>query len=194
MTTYIPAITLPHSVFLNPAASILLPIGLGTAVGFGTRPSKTQKTYLDLKQPPLHPRPWIFGPVWTVLYGLMGYAAHRAAFNGLSPVSSPQTIQTTRHSMTVYSIQLGLNLIWMPLFFVAKRPVEATADLVALLGLNGYLAYLWGSIDPVAGWCQVPYLAWLSFATYLSAGAGYLNDWNLQDKEDGKKVEKKQQN
>lgn len=157
--------------------------------------SKTQKTYLALKQPPLHPPPWVFGPVWTVLYGLMGYAAYRATFNGLSPFSSPQTIQTTRHSMTVYSIQLGLNLIWMPLFFVAKRPIEATADIVALLGLNGYLAYLWGSIDSVAGWCQAPYLAWLGFATYLSAGAGYLNDWNLQDKEvDDREAEKKQQN
>ncbi|KAL7815355.1 TspO/MBR family domain-containing protein [Trichoderma aethiopicum] len=195
MTTYIPAITLPSAMFLNPAVSILLPIGLGTAVGFGTRPSKTQKTYLALKQPPLHPPPWVFGPVWTVLYGLMGYAAYRATFNGLSPFSSPQTIQTTRHSMTVYSIQLGLNLIWMPLFFVAKRPIEATADIVALLGLNGYLAYLWGSIDSVAGWCQAPYLAWLGFATYLSAGAGYLNDWNLQDKEvDDREAEKKQQN
>jgi benzodiazapine receptor len=125
----------------------------------------------------------------------MGYAAYRATFYGLSPLASPQTIQTTRHSMTVYSIQLGLNLIWMPLFFVAKRPIEATVDIVALLGLNGYLAYLWGSIDSVAGWCQAPYLAWLGFATYLSAGAGYLNDWNLQDKEiDAAEVEKKQQN
>ena len=131
----------------------------------------------------------------TPCSSLMGYAAYRATFYGLSPLASPQTIQTTRHSMTVYSIQLGLNLIWMPLFFVAKRPIEATVDIVALLGLNGYLAYLWGSIDSVAGWCQAPYLAWLGFATYLSAGAGYLNDWNLQDKEiDAAEVEKKQQN
>ncbi|GFP58086.1 hypothetical protein ACSS6W_006983 [Trichoderma asperelloides] len=183
MTTYIPAITIPTNVFLNPASSILLPIALGTAVGFGTRPSKAQKKYLELKQPPLHPPPWVFGPVWTVLYGLMGYAAYRATFTGLSPFSSPQTIQTTKHSMTVYTIQLGLNLAWMPLFFVAKRPIEATADIVVLLGLNGYLASLWGSIDQVAGWCQAPYIAWLGFATYLSAGAGYLNGWNLADKE-----------
>lgn len=113
----------------------------------------------------------------------MGYAAYRATNTGLSPLSSPQTIQTTKHSMTIYTVQLGLNLVWMPLFFVARRPVEATVDIVALLGLNGYLAYLWGSVDHVAGWCQAPYLAWLSFATYLSAGAGYLNDWDTRDKE-----------
>ncbi|KAL7900027.1 TspO/MBR family domain-containing protein [Trichoderma sp. SZMC 28014] len=184
MTTYIPALTIPSNVFLNPASSILLPIALGTSVGFGTRPSKAQKTYLALKQPPLHPPPWVFGPVWTVLYGLMGYAAYRATWTGLSPFSSPQTIQTTKHSMTVYTIQLGLNLVWMPLFFVAKRPIEATADIIVLLGLNGYLASLWGSIDSVAAWCHAPYLAWLGFATYLSAGAGYLNGWNLADKEE----------
>ena len=85
--------------------------------------------------------------------------------------------------MTLYTIQLGLNLIWMPLFFGVKRPIEATADIVALVGINGYLTYLWSSIDSVAAWCQVPYLGWLGFATYLCAGAGYLNDWNLADKE-----------
>jgi translocator protein len=113
----------------------------------------------------------------------MGYAAYRAVNASLSPLSSMEQIRVTKHGATLYTIQLGLNLVWMPLFFVAKRPVEATLDIVALLGLNGYLTYLWSSVDPIAGWCQVPYLAWLSFATYLCAGAGYLNDWNFADKE-----------
>ncbi|GAO14407.1 uncharacterized protein UV8b_02613 [Ustilaginoidea virens] len=183
MTTYLPSITIPTAVFKHQAASVLLPIALGTAVGFGTRPAETQKTYLDLKQPPLRPPPWLFGPVWTVLYGLMGYAAHRAATVGLSPLSSPSTVQTTLQSMTLYSVQLGLNLLWMPLFFVAKRPVAATIDIVGLVGLNGYLAYLWGSVDRTAGLLQLPYLGWLGFATYLCVGAGHLNDWDFSDKE-----------
>lgn len=113
----------------------------------------------------------------------MGYAAYRATFTGLSPFSSPQTIRTTRHAMTLYSAQLALNLVWMPLFFVSKRPVEATVDILALLGINGYLAYLWSSVDSVAAWCQLPYMGWLGFATYLCAGAGYLNNWDLASKE-----------
>lgn len=113
----------------------------------------------------------------------MGYAAYRATFNGLSPLSSPETIKNTHHAMTLYTVQLGLNLAWMPLFFGLKRPIEATADIVALIGVNGYLTYLWSGIDSVAAWCQVPYLGWLGFATYLCAGAGYLNNWDLKGKE-----------
>lgn len=71
----------------------------------------------------------------------------------------------------------------MPLFFVAKRPVEATVDIVALTGTTAYLAYVWGQVDPVAGWALVPYLGWLGFATYLSAGVGYLNGWDIKGKE-----------
>lgn len=77
----------------------------------------------------------------------------------------------------------SLNLLWAPLFFVAKRPIEATVEIVALTGTAGYLAYIWGKVDPVAGWILVPYLGWLGFATYLSAGVGYLNNWDITPKE-----------
>lgn len=71
----------------------------------------------------------------------------------------------------------------MPLFFVAKRPIEATVDIVALTGVTGYLTYIWGKVDNIAGLALAPYLAYLGFATYLSAGVGYLNDWDIKDKE-----------
>ena len=48
---------------------------------------ETQKTYLALKQPPLRPPPWVFGPMWTTLYGLMGYAAYRAWYTGSASVN-----------------------------------------------------------------------------------------------------------
>jgi benzodiazapine receptor len=179
MTTYLPSITIPTAVFQNTAASILLPVTLGLAVGYTTG-SQTQKTYLSLRQPPMRPPPWLFGPVWTVLYGLMGYAAHRATTAGLSLLASPQQAASAKQGMTLYTIQLALNLAWMPIFFGAHRPLEATVDIVALLGVNGYLTYVWSSVDEVSAWCQVPYLAWLGFATYLSAGVGYLNNWDLK--------------
>ena len=92
----------------------------------------------------------------------------------------------------------------MPLFFGLKRPIEASIDIVALTGVTGYLTFLWGQVDQVAGWCLAPYLGWLSFATYLSVslnnhkvwvfglrwalmwfvqiGTGYLNGWDFSDK------------
>lgn len=70
----------------------------------------------------------------------------------------------------------------MPLFFVAKRPIEATVDIVALTGTVGYLTYLWGQVDCVAGWCLAPYLGYLCYASYLTIGVGHLNNWNLADK------------
>jgi len=183
MTTFIPSITLPAAIFANPTASVLLPIALGTAVGFSVRPKETQKTYMALKQPPYRPPPYVFGPAWTLLYGLMGYSAYRAYNTGMSPLASANAHNLTKHGATLYTIQLGLNLIWMPLFFSLKRPIEATADIVALTGVVSYLTYVWGQVDPVAGWALAPYLGWLGFATYLSAGVGYLNDWSIGDKE-----------
>lgn len=144
---------------------------------------ETQKTYLALKQPPYRPSPQLFGPAWTVLYGLMGYSAYRAYSVGLAPTTSLGKQLLTKQGATLYSIQLGLNFIWMPLFFWAKRPIEATVDIVALTGITGYLAYIWGQVDPIAGWALAPYLGWLGFATYLSAGVGYLNNWDIASKE-----------
>lgn len=90
------------------------------------------------------------------------------------------TIVAARQGATLYTIQLGLNLAWMPLFYGFNQPLLATADAVALLGLNSYLAWWWGTkVDRVAGWLLVPYVAWLGFATYLSFGTGYLNGWDL---------------
>ena len=123
----------------------------------------------------------------------MGFSAYRAWNTGMSSLD-PNTIELTKvwsrslmcrrlhkqpslvvtlrsllqQGATLYTIQLGLNLIWMPLFFGLKRPIEATVDIVALTGVTGYLTYIWSQVDPVAAWGIVPYVGWLSFATYLS--------------------------
>ncbi|KAI9838649.1 MAG: hypothetical protein M1819_004963 [Sarea resinae] len=112
----------------------------------------------------------------------MGYSAHRAWTTGMASLD-PRKVELTRQGATLYTIQLGLNLVWMPLFFKLERPIEATVDIVALTGITGYLAYTWGQVDEISGWLLAPYLAWLGFATYLSAGTGYLNGWNFTDKE-----------
>ncbi|KAI0021058.1 TspO/MBR family-domain-containing protein [Xylariomycetidae sp. FL0641] len=176
-TTLAHLTTIPYDVFANPTASVLLPIALGTAVGFSTRPKETKDLYSAMKQPPLRPPPWVFGPVWTVLYGVMGYAAHRAVTHW--PMRS--TLASAEGVQGLYTLQLGLNLAWMPLFFGLRRPAAALVDIVALLGVNGYLTYLYAGADKVATYCMVPYLAWLGFATYLNVGVGHVNDWDISD-------------
>ncbi|OQO04347.1 hypothetical protein B0A48_10958 [Cryoendolithus antarcticus] len=194
MTTYIPSLTLPAFIFENAAASILLPILLGTASGYViTRPDKTKQQYGTFKKPvgsesgaenvrrfPGNPPAWLFGPAWTALYGFTGLSAHLAWTNGANSLS-PATSSLAKQGATLYTIQLGLNMLFMPLFFGYNRPVEALVDIVTLTGLNGWLIYVWGQVDQRSGWLLAPYLGWLSFATYLCAGTGYLNDWDLRN-------------
>ena len=101
MAPYIPSLTLPPAIFETPAASILLPVAAGTAVGFSTRPKETQQKYLALRQPPLRPPPWVFGPAWTALYACMGYAAHRAWTTGMSSLD-PNKAALARVGRTRY--------------------------------------------------------------------------------------------
>ncbi|KIV92182.1 hypothetical protein PV10_06642 [Exophiala mesophila] len=208
---YVPGLTLPASIFSNAPISILLPLGLGLGSGLVSQPGRTirpkrfsdaaakergtfrstQEQYMALKQPPFRPPPWVFAPAWTTLYLLMGYAAHRAWTTGMSSLS-PQVVENTRRGATLYTLQLGLNVIWMPLFFGMGRPIEAMLDIVALTGTVGYLSYIWAKVDKVSSAILVPYLAWLGFATYLTAGTGHLNGWTIKGNEDTQEeVEKK---
>lgn len=216
---YIPSLTLPAKVFTSPAVAILVPIVLGSAVGYATQrtyihtyihtckhsvPSpaaaricnnpphwttakNTKQVYASIRQPPLRPPAWVFGPVWTVLYGTMGYAAYRATTSGLVH-PNPEIRTLALVGTTAYTCQLGLNLVWMPLFFGLRRPALALADIVTLTVNVGSLAALWSKWDPTAAWLMVPYLAWLSFATYITAGVGVLNNWDISQVEKKKKT------
>jgi len=203
---YVPGLTLPASVFSNAPVSILLPLGLGLGSGLISQPGRmslkkfsdaaaqergkfrnTQEQYKALKQPPLRPPPWVFGPAWTTLYLIMGYAAHRVWTRGMGS-SNPQIVENTRRGATLYTIQLGLNVIYMPLFFGLGRPIEAMLDITALTGTVGYLAYIWSKVDTTAAYLMAPYLAWLGFATYLTAGTGHLNGWTIKKHNGGEEV------
>lgn len=128
----------------------------------------------------------MFGPVWTLLYGTMGYAAYHATTSGLLD-PRPEIRSLALVGTTAYTCQLGLNLVWMPLFFGLRKPALALADIVALTASVGSLAALWAKWDPVAAYLMVPYLAWLGFATYITAGVGVLNNWDISKPEDKKK-------
>lgn len=184
---YIPYLTFPTSIFSSPTFSTLLPIVLGFGPGFIVNSSKDKGngyTAIDakfkaLKQPPLSPPGWIFPIVWAFLYPSMGYAAHRAWTTGMASVN-PSVHDITQRGATLYTLQIAVNLCFTPLYFGLRKPVAGLIDIATLTGLVYYLAYLWNGVDPTASYLLLPYMAWLSFATYLCAGQGYLNGWNFK--------------
>ena len=123
--------------------------------------------YQSLVKPAWTPPSWLFGPVWTLLYGMMAAAAwlvwKRHGFSGaLVPLA-------------VFVVQLVLNAIWSWLFFGLHRPGLAFAEIVLLwLAIGATLVLFW-RIERPAGTLLVPYLAWVSFAAVLNLALWRLN-------------------
>jgi translocator protein len=115
--------------------------------------------YARLKKPSWAPPGWVFGPVWTVLYALMGIAAWLVSSKG-APAS--------RTPLLLWSAQLGLNATWTPVFFGLKAPGLALVNIVLLWLALAATVTTFFSRRPAAGLLLIPYLAWVSFATALN--------------------------
>ena len=119
-----------------------------------------------LLKPAWNPPSWLFAPVWTTLYVLMGVAVWRAWRAG-GP-AAPRLVRG-------YFVQLVFNAMWSVLFFGLKQPAWALADIVILWCLLVWLQFgLWRQDRP-AGALWVPYLLWVSFATALNEAIVRLN-------------------
>ena len=141
----------------------LVAVGVVAGLG-GLAAAGSQSTYRALELPPYAPPSWLFGPVWSLLYvmiGIAGWLLWRAG--GWDRV------------MWLWVVQLVLNLGWTPLFFAADMYVVALVEIVLLAGAVALLiAWSWHR-SRVAAWLLVPYLAWVCFATALNAGIVVLN-------------------
>ncbi|KAJ5084895.1 hypothetical protein NUU61_009474 [Penicillium alfredii] len=172
---------LPQPIFASPFLAVATPIATGNVVALLVNRNKTQATYRSLRQPPFRPPGWLFPPMWTLLYGLMGYASHHATVTASQSLTL--AVRDANHSaQTLYTSQLVLNFMWMPLFFGFGRPATALGDLALLAGTVGMLMANWWKADRTAFWLMVPYSAWLAYATYLNTGVGILNNWALPEK------------
>lgn len=117
--------------------------------------------YQSLAKPPFQPPPWVFGPVWTVLYTLMGIAAWRVTRS-----AAPRPV--IRTAIAAYAIQLVLNGIWTPVFFGAQAPRAGLLILVLLVVAVAFTINAFRRADRTAAWLLVPYLLWGLFATALN--------------------------
>jgi tryptophan-rich sensory protein len=146
---------------------LVLWIALSFSAAFVGSSSQPGEWYRTLEKPALNPPGWVFGPVWTVLYILMGTAAwliwKRGGFSAnLLPLS-------------VFILQLVLNGLWTWIFFGNQWIGLALVDIVLLdVAIAATLLLFWKRV-PAAGMLLVPYLAWTLFATYLNFGLWRLN-------------------
>ena len=123
--------------------------------------------YAELERPVFTPPDWLFGPVWTLLYLLMGVAAWRvwriAGWDG------------ARLALSVFLLQLLLNALWSVLFFGLQSPGLALLEILFLWVAIVATIGLFARIDWGAAVLLLPYLLWVSFAAILNAGFWWLN-------------------
>jgi tryptophan-rich sensory protein len=123
--------------------------------------------YSQLTQPAWAPPPWLFGPVWTVLYALMAIAAWLVWRSG--------GFRSNRLALALFLIQLALNGLWSWLFFAWQLGALAFTEVIVLwLFIAASLQSFW-RVRPLAGALLAPYLLWVSFASVLNYALWQLN-------------------
>lgn len=152
-----------HSVrWIFPISGAIVCLLLGWASGFSSMGGDSE-WYQNLKKPPGTPPSWVFGPVWTALYLMMGWAAGRLV------------VRRDWIATVCFIGQLILNLAWTPVFFGAHQIGAALAIIAALwLVLLATIA-LAAKVDRPAALLLLPYLAWISYASYLNGSFFWLN-------------------
>jgi tryptophan-rich sensory protein len=123
--------------------------------------------YGELVRPPWAPPGWLFGPVWSVLYGLMGISAWL--------VWQVRGFAGARRELLLFIVQLVVNALWPWLFFVWRQGGLAFAEILLLWTLIVVTIVLFSRVSKVAAVLLLPYLAWVSFASALTLATWRLN-------------------
>lgn len=125
-------------------------------------------SYEAMYKPLLSPPGWVFPVVWTLLYLLMGYASYLV-------YTSEASMPRKRRALTVYGVQLVINLLWPLFFFRLGWYTFAFIWLLLLIAAVLLCRMLFRYIEKRAGDLLLPYLIWLFFAAYLNLGVAILN-------------------
>lgn len=125
-------------------------------------------SYEAMYKPLLSPPGWVFPVVWTLLYLLMGYASYLV-------YTSEASMPRKRRALTVYGVQLVINLLWPLFFFRLGWYTFAFIWLLLLIAAVLLCRMLLRYIEKRAGDLLLPYLIWLFFAGYLNLGVAILN-------------------
>ncbi len=146
--------------------SILVCLSAGAVGGIFTSTS-VRSWYPLLVKPGFTPPSWVFGPVWTVLYVLMGISLFFVWKKKKKILSCAGTWW--------FSAQLVLNVLWSVLFFGVRSPLLGMIDILLLLVTIVVTMLSFWRVSKSAAWLLLPYLLWVSFATILNVAFVVLN-------------------
>lgn len=117
--------------------------------------------YSVIEKSPLSPPNWVFGPVWIILYFLMGLSIY-FIWNKIDENKKIKNI------LILFFVHLLFNAVWSPIFFGLKNPGVALVDLIVVWLLAVLLAFKFWGISRISTYLFIPYLLWISFAIYLN--------------------------
>ena len=122
--------------------------------------------YVSLNKPFFSPPNWLFAPVWTILYLMMGYASY---------IISQSKSKMKPVALKFYWLQLLANFFWSIIFFGMKNPTLALLEIIVLWILIYKTKILFLKVSKTAGYLLIPYLLWVSFASVLNLSIVFLN-------------------
>jgi tryptophan-rich sensory protein len=147
--------------------SLIFPLVIGFS-GATLTMEGVNNYYIFLNKPPLTPPSWVFGPVWTCLYILLGLSLYLFW-------NTPKPLKSKIYGFKFYILQMLANFMWSLLFFNMQSPAWALVDIILMIVLTVGNFYFFQKVNKSSAWLLVPYLIWISFATFLNAAILVLN-------------------
>lgn len=152
--------------FIKLLLLLLLPLTVGAVSGYFSV-SAIGSWYSTLNKPSWNPPSWIFGPVWTVLYLVMGYSSFR--------IAEKEKTKQRNKALAIYVVQLFFNFWWSILFFGMHQIGIALVEIIILWILIVVMILNFRRVDTLSAFLNIPYLLWVSFASILTATIYTLN-------------------
>lgn len=147
-------------------AAIAIPQIVGLIGAIFTTP-QINAWYSTITKPSFNPPNWIFAPVWTVLFFMMGLSLYLILTKPSSKVKSL--------GLTFFFMQLVFNLLWSFLFFSIQNPFYAFIEIILLWIVILMTIYYFAKVEKTAAYLLIPYIAWVSFAAVLNYSIWKMN-------------------
>ncbi len=147
--------------------AIAIPLIVGGTSGFFTA-TGVESWYQTIARPTWNPPGWIFGPVWTTLYVMMGISLFLVWKEDTS-------VELKKIGIALFAVQLVLNFFWSFIFFNQHQIGWALVEIAAMWVFILLTIFAFAQVNKAAAWLLVPYISWVSFATILNYTIWQLN-------------------